>query len=63
MSDRAIERLRAAIVAGYALIAWGLEHDGVTIEELTTLAVTMVILLVVIVSLRWIANGPRGGDE
>jgi hypothetical protein len=57
MSERGIQAFRWAIVVGYALLAWGLEHDGVSTDELGALFVTGAVLIVVILSMRWIANG------
>jgi hypothetical protein len=59
MSERALTVLRWLIVAGYTFVAWGLEHDGVTESELAALFVSGAVLIVVILSLGWIANGRR----
>lgn len=56
MSPAAVTGLRWAIVVGYTVLAWGLEHDGVTLGELTALAVVGAVLIVVILSADWIAN-------
>lgn len=57
MSPGAVTGLRWAIVIGYTVLAWGIEHDGVTIGELTALAVVGAVLVVIILAADWIANG------
>jgi hypothetical protein len=58
---------RWLVVATYAWLGWGLDHDGETAAEFAVMIVVGSVYLVGLLCANWILQGPgqldRGGDE
>lgn len=61
--DVAVALVRWAAALAYVGLAWGLDHDGVSVGDVTAMIAVGAALIILVCSLGWILDGPGQVDR